>query len=201
MYDYKKLIKLSRFNTLFPQLKREIDLDIRQSYRGGFTYLNPIYKEKDVGSGEVLDVNSLYPSVMYSKALPFGQPIFFEGKYKEDKTYPLYVQMITCSFKLRKNKIPTIQIKGSMSYQDNEYIETSNGEIECLVLTNIDLKLFLEQYETYDLTYVNGWKFMSMQGMFNEYIDKWISRKNEGTITGNKGQRTLAKLMLNSLYR
>ena len=32
------------------------------------------------------------------------------------------------------------------------------------------------------------------------YIDKWIKVKNEATITGNKGMRSLAKLMLNSLY-
>ena len=37
-------------------------------------------------------------------------------------------------------------------------------------------------------------------GIFTEYIDKWITRKNEATISGNKGQRTLAKLMLNALY-
>lgn len=39
-----------------------------------------------------------------------------------------------------------------------------------------------------------------MQGIFKDYIDKWIKRKNEATLTGNKGQRTLAKLMLNALY-
>lgn len=36
--------------------------------------------------------------------------------------------------------------------------------------------------------------------MFKEYVDKWITIKNQATIDGNKGQRTLAKLMLNSLY-
>ena len=39
-----------------------------------------------------------------------------------------------------------------------------------------------------------------IKGIFKEYIDKWITRKNEATLSGNKGQRTLAKLMLNSLY-
>ena len=68
-------------------------------------------------------------------------------------------------------------------------------------LTNIDLKLFLEQYDTEDLEYIDGWKFKSMESkFFKEYIDKWIAVKNEGTLTGNKGQRTRAKLMLNSLY-
>ena len=138
---------------------------------------------------------------MYDKKLPFGEPIYFEGIYKEDKIYNLYIQMITCSFEIKKNKIPTIQIKNNRSYfLANEYLESSNNEIVCLVLTNVDLKLFLEQYNVYDLEYVCGWKFKSKQGIFKEYIDKWISRKNEATISGNKGQRTRAKLMLNSLY-
>lgn len=134
--------------------------------------------------------------------MPIGEPIFYEGKYEYDKIYPLYIQMISCSFKIKKNKIPTIQIKNNRSiFKQNEYIETTNDEIVCLVLTSVDLKLFLEHYDVFDLEYISGWKFKSMQGIFREYIEKWIEVKNQGTITGNKGKRTLAKLMLNSLYR
>jgi len=78
--DYKDIIGKAKFMHYFPTLEYEIDKDLRKSYRGGFTYLNPIYKEKDVGSGVVLDVNSLYPSVMYENLLPFGEPIFYERK-------------------------------------------------------------------------------------------------------------------------
>ena len=109
--------------------------------------------------------------------------------------------MITCSFKIKKDKIPTIQLKNSSGFKPNEYLESSNNKIICLVLTNVDLKLFLEQYNVYDFKYECGWKFKSIKGIFTEYIDKWITRKNNATIEGNKGQRTLAKLMLNSLYR
>lgn len=108
--------------------------------------------------------------------------------------------MITCSFELKKNKIPTIQIKNNMSFLSNEYLTSSNNDVVCLVLTNIDLKLFFEQYNVYELSFVCGWKLKGMNGIFEKYIDKWITRKNEATISGNKGQRTLAKLMLNSLY-
>lgn len=80
---------------------------------------------------------------MYEKELPFGEPIFFQGEYKQDKVYSLYIQMITCSFKLKKNKIPTIQIKNNrLFFRANEYLENSQNEIVCLVLTNVDLKLF-----------------------------------------------------------
>lgn len=133
--------------------------------------------------------------------LPIGEPIFFEGKYEPDKIYDLYIQSITCKFKIRKNKIPTIQIKNSMYFKSNEYLTSSDDDFVTLTLTNIDLDLFLEHYETEDLTYNCGWKFKSMKGIFDSYINKWITEKNEGTIEGNKGKRTRAKLMLNSLYR
>ena len=197
--DFKETHSKSRFAHLFPQIPYEVDKDIRQAYKGGFTYLNPIYADKDVGAGVVLDVNSLYPSVMYEKPLPIGEPEFFEGKYEEDLVYPLYIQQLTCSFELKKDKIPTIQIKHSY-FMDNEYLTSSNNQIVCLTLSNVDLKLFLEQYDVYDLEYRCGWKFKSMKGIFTEYIDKWITRKIEAGKSGNKGMRTLAKLMLNSLY-
>ena len=157
--DYKEIISKQKFYHYFPQLDFDIDSDLRKSYKGGFTYLNPIYKEKDVGQGEVLDVNSLYPSVMYNELLPFGEPVFFEGKYNDDKIYPLYIQMLTCSFEIKENMIPTIQLKNNIGFKSNEYLENSNNEIVCLVLTNIDLELFLKHYNVYDLNYECGWKF------------------------------------------
>ena len=198
--DYKKLIGDSRFKHCFPHLEKELDEELRKSYKGGFTYLNPIYKEKTVKNVVNLDVNSLYPYCMYSKPLPIDTPIYFEGEYKDDKIYNLYIQKIICSFEIKKNKIPTIQIKKSMSFMPNEYLESSKNELVELVLTSVDLELFFEHYNVYNLSFVEGWKFKSVNGLFTEYIDKWITRKNRATIEGNKGQRTLAKLMLNSLY-
>lgn len=197
--EYKEIMKLNRFRNLYKPLNYEIDKDIRRAYRGGFTYLNPIYKNKDVASGEVLDVNSLYPSVMHKEILPFGEPFFYVGEYKEDKVYPLYIQRLTCSFKIKEGKIPTIQIKHSR-FVDNEYLTDSGEEPVALTLTSVDLKLFLEQYDVWDLNYESGWKFKGMRGLFTEYIDKWIKVKNEATISGNKGIRQVAKIMLNSLY-
>lgn len=203
LFDFTKMISERRFKYYFPELEKWADSDIRKSYKGGFTYLNPVYKNKEVGSGVVLDVNSLYPSIMYEKMLPFGEGVFFEGKYQEDKHYPLYIQSITCSFEIKKNKIPTIQLKAKnykWEFLPNEYVESSNNKIINLVLTNIDLKLFFEQYNVYDLKYLNGWKFKGMKGLFSQYIDKWIQRKIQSQKEGNKGMRTLSKLMLNSLY-
>lgn len=196
--NYKKIYK--RFNHYYPVLAYEIDQDIRRSYRGGFTYLNPIYKNKITGAGLVLDVNSLYPSVMYNELLPFSQPLFYEGEYEENDLYPLFVQTFSCSYEVKKGMLPTIQIKNNLSFNPTEYSESSNGDIVTLTLTSVDLKLFFEHYDVYDLNYHSGWMFKGIRGMFTEYIDHWMSEKIKATEEGNKGKRQIAKLMLNSLY-
>ena len=123
------------------------------------------------------------------------------GNYEGDEYYPLFIQRITCTFKLKEGKIPTIQIKNNQSYFiPNEYITDSGTEPVALTLTSVDLELFFMQYEVYDLEYVCGWKFKAVKGAFKEYIDKWTKEKIEAGKKGNSGLRTIAKRMLNSLY-
>ena len=198
--EYKSIIGKKTFTRWYPT--PEYHEDVRQSYRGGFTYLNPKYAGKPVKEGICLDVNSLYPSVMrsHNNPLPYGTPIFFEGQYKPDPIYPLYTQMLSCQFEIKEGKIPTIQIKHSLSYKGNEYLTSSGGEEVTLCLNSVDLELFFEQYNVYNPVYHSGWKFKASVGMFDDYIDKWIGNKIQATKDGNKGLRYISKLFLNSLY-
>ena len=196
--EYKKLIKKKNFNLYFPTPKYHDD--VKQSYRGGFTYLNPKFAEKTIGKGIVLDVNSLYPSVMYENYLPFGTPIYFTGQYEYDPIYPIYTQMIRCQFELKKGKIPTIQIKYGYSFRSNEYLTNSGDTEVVLCLNSVDLELFFEQYEVYNLEYISGWKFKATKGLFTEYIDKWSNNKIQAKKEGNHGLYLISKLFLNSLY-
>lgn len=197
---YKNLLGDLHFKRMFPNIPKEIDNELRKSYKGGFTYLNSIYKDITNGPTVNLDVNSLYPYCMRYKPLCYGDPIYYEGEYIEDKVYPLYIQKILVCFDLKKNKIPTIQIKKTFMFNDTEYLKSSNGEIVPLCLTSVDLKLFKEQYNISYLEYIEGWKFKAKYGIFDKYIDYWIEVKNKATIEGNKGMRQIAKLLLNSLY-
>ena len=198
LYDYKKIVGKKNFSKWFPI--PVYDFDVRQSYKGGFTYCDPRKQGQDIGAGIVLDVNSLYPSVMYYQPLPYGEGIFFEGKYKPDKLYNLYVQMFTCQFELKENYIPTIQLKNNLSFMPTAYLSSSEDEEVTMCLTSVDLELFFEHYHIYNITWHSGWKFKSTTGLFKEYIDKWNAVKMESTLNGNKAMRTLAKLMLNALY-
>ena len=198
--EFKHLIGKKVFKRWYPSPRYHND--VKQSYRGGFTYLNPKYASKPVKEGVCLDVNSLYPSVMRShdNPLPFGTPIFFKGQYKYDPIYPLYTQMLSCQFEIKKDKIPTIQIKHTLQFVGNEYLTSSNGEEVTLCLNSVDLELFFEHYHVYNPVYHSGWKFKASVGMFDKYIDKWINNKIQATKDGNKGLRYISKLFLNSLY-
>lgn len=198
MTDFKK--RLVGFRKKFPILPSEVDKDIRASYRGGFTYCNEKYREKEVKNVQVLDVNSLYPSCLFNNLQPFGLPQYFEGEYQFDPLYPLYIQCITCRFELKPDKIPCIQIKRNLNFSPNEYATSSNGVPVKLYLTNPDLELFREQYNIYSPKYHGGWKFMGAKGMFDDYINYWTDEKIKAGKEGNKGKRQIAKLMLNSLY-
>lgn len=200
LYDYKNTITKKKFKYTFPILKPDVDHSIRQSYKGGFTYLSPRYKNKEVGKGIVLDVNSLYPSVMYYEKLPFGDPIFFKGEYKHDELYPLYVICFRCNFELKKNHIPTLQLKNNRSFIPTEYVTSSNGEDILLTLTSVDYELMKDHYNLYNVEYIGGWKFKSTDTMFKEYIDKWSTVKINSKKEGNHAMYILAKLMLNALY-
>jgi len=199
MADYKKIATSKKFKLRFPQLTM-LDFELRQSYKGGFTYVNPKYKDKDIDEGIVLDVNSLYPAVMYYCMLPFGEPILYQGKYEKDKLYTIYIQMIRCNFELKEGFLPTIQLKNNPRFSDTEYVTSSDNLDITLYLTSVDLELFLEHYNVSNIEYIRGWKFKATNIMFKDYIDKWVAIKNEGTITKNEGIRTIAKLMLNALY-
>ena len=197
---FKSQFTKKKMDHHFPALSLEEDEFVRKSYRGGWTYTKPNIKGKDIGTGKIYDVNSLYPSRMKYELMPYGEGIYFTGKYIEDKHHPLYVQRLECSFELKANKLPTIQLKHTMGYHKSEYCTSTHGEIVELTLTNIDLEIFLEHYKVKNICYTDGYKYKATYGIFDEYIDYWMDEKIEAEKEGNKPRRTIAKLKLNSLY-
>lgn len=190
------------FRRWFPALTDEEDDFIRGAYRGGFTYVSPRYQGRRLGGGIVFDVNSLYPSVMYGcsgERLPYGLPERFDGAPKLAGAFDLWVAQVTCSFRLRPEHIPCIQLKGNFRFSQTEYLERSDGEVTFTV-TNVDWELIQRQYHVYDVRWHGGYMFRSGDFLFKDYIERWVSVKNQATIDGNGGMRQIAKLMLNSLY-
>lgn len=196
LHEYKNIVG-KEFKKLFPTPKYHDD--IKPTYKGGYVLVNPDLIGKKLGRGIVLDKNSMYPWVMKTKPFPWGTPIFYRGEYKPDKMYPLYIQMIRCSFELKPGKLPTLQIKNSLWFSGSEYLTSSNYKELTLCMTSVDLELFLQHYDVFNLEYLSGWKFRSRIGMFDAYIEKWNEKKISAREENNPGLAYIAKLYLNNL--
>lgn len=193
--EYKRLATPQRFKRYFPILAKDVDQEIRQAYRGGYTYADPRFKSRQVGKGSVYDVNSLYPSVMRHEFLPYGVPEYVDGLPEPSKAYPLFIVSMTFTAKLKPGHVPIIQVKASTVFAESEY-QTEITEPVTLVFTSVDLDMIFKHYDISVLSYNGGYVFKARYGLFDEYIDKWSEIK-----ATNKGaKKQIAKLHLNSLY-
>ena len=206
------------FSGVFPQLHPNVDCFLRQSYYGGITWKNEIkIKELELNKtdlkGLVYDVNSLYPSVMRTKLLPYGMPKYYEGSYMNipnfiKEEYPLYIQRIRVKmFELKPGKMPNVQIRESLNFKTTEYQRNNkfyDEQLKCeryeecvFTFTSVQLERFLDSYDTpLGIEYVDGYIFKGSYGIFDKYIDTFMKLKKIGV----GAKRATAKLMLNSLY-
>ena len=204
--DYKKLIGERRFNYLFPVLELDEDAEIRKAFKGAFVFLNPEFKNKEIGRGIDLDTNGLYSYILATKILPYGEPLKFTGKYQANEQYPLWIQSFRCSFKLKPGKLPTIQQRFDPAFMRTEYLESSYSEITDsyelvdLCMTNIDMILFFEHYEVSDIQWIGGYMFKADSKLFTDWISKWDFVKTNAAQDNNPALRFLAKLIVNNIY-
>lgn len=196
---------------------------VQKSYKGGWCYLAKGKEKKLYKGGCTADVNSLYPSMMSSESgnkYPIGKPQFWKGNYIPDKAlHPtrFYFVRIKTRFFLKEGYLPCIQIKRNPFYKATEWLETSDiydyktgkylSEIRyrdgtvrpaevILTLTMMDYELIKKHYELVDFEILDGCYFLSIIGLFDEYIEKYKQIK----LTSKGAKRELAKLFLNNLY-
>ena len=184
------------FSYLLPRLDEEVDNNLRLAYRGGFTWINPIYKNKETSDGIVLDINSLYPFIMRNFDMPVGVPVWTTGQPGPDDYFVCHIAVTAT---LKPNHIPCISninnsISGATTIIVNEYLE--NLESADIWLTNFDFELLTQNYDIEALEYYGAYVFKKQSGMFDTFIDVHYEIKRQ--TTGAK--RQLSKLMLDSLY-
>ena len=221
--EYKHIMGKDDYEMYFPDLtKIEIDPNlygaknadeyIRKSYHGGWCYVVPekAGKEYKDTEGTTADVNSLYPSMMHSDSgnyYPVGKPKFWRGAIpKECKSGRFYYFVrFKCSFDIKKDMLPTVQIKNSPLYYAREWLKTSTvkddkgrdcDSVVTMTMTCTDYELFKKHYHVHNLKILDGCYFFKEIGLFDDYINHYAEIKQNST----GALRTLAKLFLNNLY-
>lgn len=228
--EFKSTYDKEDYEHMFPNIY-EIELDeeiygapnageyVRKSYRGGICQIKHGEEGVKQNSGSTYDVNSLYPSMMHSTSgnyYPVGKPCFWRGEIPYSKlTNKEWFVRFRCRFRLKHDKMPTLQIKRNLYYKGTEYLTTSDtyykGEyhrfiqndegkvIEMkpeLTMTRMDYERFIEHYDIYDMEILDGCYFYREKGIFDEYINMYKGLK----ATSKGARRELAKLFLNNLY-
>ena len=183
----------------------DYDAEVRRAYRGGFTWVNPRFRGRMLGAGIVLDVNSLYPSIMAGvrgELLPYGDPRLFSGEPPESSRYPLWVAHVTLDCTLKPDHIPCIQVKEGMysaRFNPTDYIEDTKGRIERW-FTNVDLDLIRDQYDINYLEFHGGFLFKGSDRIARPFVEGLMRVKAEARREGNEGRAYVAKNRMNSSY-
>ena len=170
---------------------------VRKSYRGGITKVNPKYAGIEFNDVISFDVNSLYPSVMYDNPMPIGDgkiyPSLEEGR--RDRRHLFIVVALVMYGKVRTGQHAFIGNQSGFSYA-RKYSYDEVIENKVLYLWEKEWELFKQVYDSeYKILKVVGFK--KANNVFKDYIDRWYAVKKNAK---NETERSLAKLMLNSLY-
>ena len=180
------------FNMLFPRLTKEYIEDWREAYRGGRTQVNPKYAGKVMYGVKRYDLNSMYPSIMAHKLLPYGKPI----KCEKPGRYSFELYKVAIHFKLKDGHLPTLLKTGSIFNKAGDtYYTDSEGVID-LKISSIDLELLYRHYDVSYIKYLEIWGFRCVAGIFEEWVNTMYENKSKHT----GGLRLVYKLLLNSLY-
>lgn len=181
----KRKIKLIKaFEYYIPRYK--VWEDFKQAYRGGISFVNPIYKERDIVNNiTVLDVNSMYPYCLRNNPIPFGRFFKHKGKPK-DNPDTTWIACARVSFKLKNEwHLPCIQMKHkygrewlaeSTDYRDNDEMDYYNDDV--IWFTKVDYETYLMNYDFTVHEWLTWYEFKQMGVKDGQtFIDKYYGAK------------------------
>lgn len=183
---YLEFDKVNKVNRI---VNKDIEDFIRRSYFGGRVEAlgNPKWSALVV----YMDINSLYPNVMYRNKFPIGKPLKL---YKLDLPSFMYVLNRFEGFVQCKIRVPKMKVQ-PLPYQSNGKLIFPYGILEG-IWAFPEIRLALEKgcelLEIHECYY-----FTESAYLFKDYIDRLYPLKKTAT---DEGIRTLIKLLLNSLY-
>lgn len=180
------------FNSLFPRLDKEWIQEWRSAYRGGRSQVNPAYANKILHNVRRYDLNSMYPSIMAYKPLPYGRPI----ECSKPGCYKFELYNVSIHFVLKKGHLPTLLKTSGLYNKAGETYYTDSEGIINLYISNIDMSLLIKHYDIYYLKYNKILGFNTSSFMFRDWVLQMYENKSKHT----GGLRLVYKLLLNSLY-
>lgn len=197
----KSSIGSDKFKQYFPLLDPEIDKELRQAYRGGFTWINPEIAGSYVYNIADFDINSLYPYIPTQIKLPWGKPIILDNlntdqnnldKFQqyEDAEYPYIIHCHVVAT-IKPDHIPCINIPDGIVCLPNEYLEYIDND---LYLSSALIKLLYQQYDVSKIILYKAFIFRSKNILGSFMNDMYIKKSSSEGAT-----RKMYKLIINNV--
>lgn len=182
---------------LFPALSSYEFETCANSYKGGRAFINPeIHGDAIHERVHEYDIISAYPYYMRDFALPYGDPVRFEGKYEHDRRRPFYIQKLRAEIKLKDGFSPSLRLKDHPIFGKTRYITDTDSLCVTFCATSVELGEITEYYTFSRVEFLGGYKFRAAHGLFDEYLAKWYAIKSSAK---SELEKHYAKHMLDNL--
>lgn len=182
----KEFVGKKVFKKKYPKFNYYDATLMRSAYFGGYVFANENYTDKVLGKGIVLDNNSMFPGVMRSARLPYGEPIKFKGSYEANKQflqqndYDLFiVKLRNLKFKVKKDHIPSLPKQLGRTTLIKTENDLNDRNRNGFMLSNLDLKHFIYNYDIESINYEFGYAFKSELGPFKNFVDFYGNEKKK----------------------
>ena len=177
------------------QCNFELDQQIRPSYRGGITQLNPIYQYRKVDNVMSFDVNSSYPYVL-SKKVPYKLNKHLLKDQEFDKDNQAKLMKIKVSYRI-KYGYPALFANKSFNNSSCNFRYQDENAIE--YVWNDELEIFKKLAYITNLEILESWVFDMSADLYSNYVNKYYKFKS--TMKSVSPLIYIAsKLLLNSPY-
>ena len=174
-----------------PELGIDWLTEWRSAYRGGRSQINPRFENKVLKNVKRYDINSMYPYVMASCPMPYGEPI----KCDIIGCYEFELYDVDIDFDLKEGHLPTLLKKNGIFAKGDSYYLTTEG-IENIKISSVDYEILKRHYDIHYIKFNQILGFRTTKVMFQDFIHKYYKLKSEAT----GGLRLVYKLILNNLY-
>ena len=178
-YQNSKRTKPKEIRPLPMDIQRKLNL----AYYGGFCYLSPVHALQWLENVESFDENSMYPDKLKHALLPYGNcHIFLWSKIREElckKRFECIIYHCKISCKLKSiYHLPVLMFKNS-----NKAIRHQGKIIECenedVYLTDIDLKMAINEYNFTKLEKLDLFCFRGKTEFYKNFVENFGGQKDK----------------------
>jgi hypothetical protein len=183
-YNFTESFKAWKWR--FPALTTEQDNSIRPAYWGGIAHAPKDKAGKDFYNIYVQDINSSYPHKAAEMKLPYGECVAEYGEGKHPDMSKFWVAEALIEFKLKKDCLPCIPLKGiseGRPLETDKWMDNSEKSIMRLTFSNID-------YQTMQLSYdIKIWRWcwsMHWAWKVQKEVAKFVYMNNDIKVKNSK---------------